>query len=448
MEVNENIFRAYDVRGTYPAEVNEEIAYLIGRAFATVFNGAIVVGGDARLSTPALKESLIKGLVDSGATVVDIGMVPTPVTYFACYKLLKCSGVMVTGSHLAKEFNGFKFCDSDGIPIGYDMGLDKVKELVMSKKFREGKGSVKMMQVDDDYLKFIKSLSKVKLDGIKIVVDGANGSAGKLYCKILRECGAEVIELYCEPDGSFPNHTPDPMDKKFIIDLEAKVKENKADIGLAFDGDGDRINMVDDTGKTTNSNHIFSLMVEDMLKENKGGTIVHEVLTSKLVDDVITKNGGNSITWNVGHTLIAKKCFEENAILAGEVSGHYFFKEANYTDDVLIAGLRIIKIIKESGTSLSELVNKYPLYHEYRERVPVKEESKFQFIEDLKGKLSSQGFDIITLDGVRVNFKNGWMIFRPSNTEAKISIACESSDKQEFEKIKQMVGEIVKTIPR
>lgn len=443
-----NIFRAYDVRGKYPSEINEEVAYLIGRAFATFFGGDVVVGGDARLSTPSIKRSLIKGLVESGAKIIDIGMVPTPMVYFACYKLGYGSSIAVTGSHLTKGNNGFKFSDTKGIPISFEAGLNKIKELVESKKFREGAGQIKKVDIFDEYVKFITSLSPISLKGIKIVVDGSNGAAGKLYSRILRECGAEVIELYCEPDGNFPNHTPDPMDKKFILDLELKVKETGANLGFAFDGDGDRINIVDENGNVVDTNHIFSLMVEDTLKENRNGIIVHDVLCSKLVDDVIKEFGGNPITWKAGHTYIAKKSFEKGALIAGEVAGHYFFKEANYTDDALIAGLKILKIVKNSGKKLSDLTKKYPRFYNYAARIPVKEEEKFYFIEQLKDKLSSQGFDIITMDGVRVNFDNGWMLFRPSNTEAKISMGYESSNKNEFENIKQIADGIIKTIPQ
>jgi phosphomannomutase/phosphoglucomutase len=443
------IFKPYDVRGIYPSEINEEVAYLIGRAFATVFpEKTIAVGWDVRLSTPSLKESLIKGLLESGSKVVDIGMVPTPVVYFACYKIGCDYGIMITGSHLTKEFNGMKFCDKTGIPISYEAGLNKIKELVKTKKFREGKGKLTKTNIDKKYIEFMKSLTPTKFDGIKIVIDGSNGSAGKIYSELMKECGAEVTEIYCEPDGNFPNHTPDPMKKEFIIDLENKVKEMKSDLGFAFDSDGDRLNIVDESGNVTNSNHIFSLIIEDALKNNKGAKVVHEVLCSKLVDDVIEKNGGIPITWRVGHTFIANKCQEENAILAGEVSGHYFFKETNYTDDVLVACLKILKILKQSKKSLSELTRKYPKYYQYAQRIPVKEEKKFDFIEELKEKLKSQGYNLTTFDGVRVNFDHGWMLFRPANTESKISMGLESSDKEEFEKIKKIADEIIKTIPQ
>ncbi|MEM7821321.1 MAG: phosphomannomutase/phosphoglucomutase [Candidatus Aenigmatarchaeota archaeon] len=440
-----SVFKAYDVRGIYPKELDEKIAYIIGRAFGTLFSGRIVVGGDARLSTPKLKESLINGLMDSGIEVIDIGFVPTPIVYFACYGIGFDFGISVTGSHLPKEHNGMKFCNSKGIPIGYEDGLEKVEELTKTKYFKKGVGKIEKLEVVKKYSNFIKSLVHESLDGFKIVVDGANGIAGKIYSDILRECGLEVIEIYCEPDGNFPNHVPDPMQKEFMLDLEKKVKEIGADLGFGFDGDGDRVLVVDKNG-SINPNHIFSILIEDAIKN--GDKVIHDVLCSKLVEDVIRKKGGTPIVSRVGHTFIARKCIEENAVMGGEFSGHYFFKESNYTDDVLVACIKLLSVLKKTGKSVSELTSSYPKYYSYADRLPVREEEKFKFIENLKDKLKKDGYEIVTLDGVRVNFKHGWMLFRPSNTEAKISVGLESSDKEEFEKIKLIAEEIIKTIPR
>ena len=443
------LFKAYDVRGEYPKDLNEDAAYRIGRAFATFLGKktTVAVGGDSRLSTPLLKEKFIQGLLDSGMDVVDLGMTPTPVVYFCGYKLGYEAAVEITGSHLTKEYNGMKFCGPNGIAISYDEGLNKIESIFKGGKFAEGKGKLVKKDVLPQYAEYIKKLGE-DFSGIKIVVDGANGAAGKLYSQILRECGADVVEIFCEPDGNFPNHTPDPMNKEFIKNLERKVIEQKADIGMAFDGDGDRLNIVDDGGNIANSNHIFSLLAQDVLKENAGGKIVHDVLCSKLVDDVINSSSGIPITSRVGHSIITKKCLEENAVMAGEVSGHYFFKEAEYTDDVLVACLKILKIMKENEKSLSELTSVFPKFFEHSDRLPIKEDKKFEFIKNLKEQLANKGHDILTMDGVRVNFDNGWMLFRPSNTESKISLGYESSDREEFEKIKSLAEEIVKTIPQ
>jgi len=443
------LFKAYDVRGEYPKELNDEVAYRIGRAFATFLGKktTVAVGGDSRLSTPSLKKKFIQGLLDSGIDVVDVGLTPTPVMYFCGYKLGFEAAVEITGSHLTKEYNGIKFCGRGGISISYSEGLNKVEEILKNENFVKGKGIWKRRGVVPQYVEYMKSLG-IDFSGIKVVIDGANGAAGKIYAQVLRECRAEVVEIFCEPDGNFPNHTPDPMNKEFIKDLERKVKEEKADIGMAFDGDGDRLNIVDNTGTIANSNHIFSLLAKDVLKGNPSGKIVHDVLCSKLVDDVINSCGGIPITSKVGHSIIAKRCLDENAVMAGEVSGHYFFKEANYTDDVLVACIKILKIIKENNKPLSELTNMFPKFFEYSDRLPIREDRKFEFIENLKEQLANKGHDTLTLDGVRVNFENGWMLFRPSNTEPKISFGYESSDREEFEKIKSIAEEIVKTIPQ
>ena len=446
--MKESIFKAYDVRGIYPSELDEESAYLIGRAFATIYKDKnVVVGGDARISTPHLKKKLINGLLESGAKVIDLGMTATPVIYFSCYGLGYDTGIMVTGSHLEKDHNGMKFCDSFGIPIGYDAGLFKVKEIVKERSFLVKNGERIDKDLTMSYTNFIEGLFPAGFKGLKIVVDGANGSAGKLYAKILRNLGVEVIELYCNPNGRFPNHTPDPMKEEFIDDLRQEVISKSADSGFGFDGDGDRLAVVDEMGNRANTNHVFSLMVEDALRANNGGKIVYGVLCSKLVEDVTLKNGGIPIANKVGHSFIATKCAEEGALIGGEVSGHYFFRESNYSDDVMIACVKLLKIMKENTVPLSDLTRKYPVFYEESKRMPIRKGMKFLFIEKLKKKLMSQGYDLITLDGVKVKFDQGWMLFRASNTEDKISLGYESSDKNEFDKIGRIVEEIISTIP-
>lgn len=446
--LKENVFKAYDIRGIYPSELNEESAYLIGRAFATIYKEkSIAVGGDARISTPQLKEHLINGLLESGAKVIDIGMTATPVIYFSCYCLGYDAGIMVTGSHLEKDYNGMKFCNASGIPIGYEAGLFKVKDIVKNNRFLSKKGKRREKDLSAPYTNFIKELFPSGFKGLKVVVDGANGSAGNLYANILRTLGVEIIELYCNPDGRFPNHTPDPMKREFIDDLRQEVISKNADSGFGFDGDGDRLAVVDDKGNRVNTNHIFSLMIEDTLNANNGGKIIHGVLCSKLVEDITLKKGGIPIASKVGHSYIATKCAEEGALIGGEVSGHYFFRESNYSDDVMVACVKLLKILKERTAPISDLTSKYPVFYEESKRMPIRKGMKFLFIEELKKKLIAQGYDLIVLDGVKVKFDQGWMLFRASNTEDKISLGYESSDKGEFERINRIVEEIISTIP-
>ncbi len=443
------IFKAYDIRGIYPTELNEDIFYRIAKSFAVFIRGKrIVVGGDNRLSTPSLKKSFIQGLLDSGVDVVDIGTVATSMVYFSCYKLGFDGGAMITASHNPKEFNGIKLCGSDGLSIGLENGLDKIKIIMEKSQFKNGKGGLTKQNILSDYKKFIKNLSR-DLTGMKIVIDGSNGSAGLIYSDILHSLGADVVELFCEPDGNFPHHKiPDPLIDENLNEIKSEVKKTKANIGLAFDGDGDRIIIINGNGEKVNTNHISALLSEEILKENKNAKIVFDVLSSQLVDEVVKQNGGTPVRWKVGHSIIPRKCKELHAPFAGEASSHYFFKESNYTDDTIVAAVKILDIIMSEKRKLSELTNKYPIYYqEIEKRIPIPEEMKFKFIEDLKHDFKKQGYNLSTIDGVKVKFKNGWAVFRASNTESKIVISYESPSKNDFKDIQDFVNKTIRKIP-
>lgn len=443
------IFKAYDIRGIYPTELNEDMFYKIAQAFAVFIKGKrIVVGGDNRLSTPSLKKSFTQGLLDSGIDVTDIGTVATSMVYFSCYKLGFDGGAMITASHNPKEFNGIKLCGSDGLAVGFENGLDKVKKIMEKSQFKKGKGKLNTANILNDYKKFIKSLSK-NLNGMKIVVDGSNGSAGLIYSDILRSLGADVIELFCEPDGNFPNHKiPDPLIDENLKEIKLEVKRTKSNIGLAFDGDGDRIVIVNEKGEKVNTNHIIALLSEKILMKNKNAKIVFDILVSQVVEEVIRKNNGIPIVSPVGHSVIPRKCREHKAPFAGEASSHYYFKESNYTDDTLVAAVKILDIIISEKKKLSELTNKYPTYNQVIEkRVPILEEMKFEFIENLKHEFKKQGYEISTIDGVKIKFKNGWAVFRASNTESKIVISYESPNINDFKNIGKFVDNVINKIP-
>ncbi len=445
-----SIFKAYDIRGVYPTELNEEIFYKIGRAFATFTNvKRIVVGGDNRLSTPSLKKSFIKGLLDAGVDVTDIGTVATSMVYFACYKLGFNAGAMITASHNPKEFNGAKLCDSEGLAIGFENGLDKVKALVEKLEFKTGEGKLIKMDIQDEYKQFLNNVGSNNFKGFKIVIDGSNGSAGLIYSKILRSLGAEVIELFCEPDGNFPNHKiPDPMIEENLKEIKSEVTKLNADIGFAIDGDGDRLAIVDERGEKISSAHVTCLLAENCLAKNRNAKIVYDVLSSQVVEEVIKQNNGIPVIWKVGHSFISRKCKELDAPFAGEASFHYYFKESNYTDDTLIATIKILDILASKKRKLSELMNKYPTYHQVIEkRIPVAEGMKFEFIENLKDDFQKRGYVILALDGVKVKFEKGWAAFRASNTESKITISYESPDLEEFKGIEDIVNDIIRKIP-
>ncbi len=447
-----SIFRAYDVRGIYSTEINEEIAMKMGKAFGTFNPGKIVVGNDLRLSSPSLKEHLIKGLISSGCDVIDIDVVATPMIIFST-KHLECDGgVMITASHNPKEYNGFKFNDGNGIPISFESGINKIREIFKNENFSEGRGKVIKKNVIKDYSKFLlgKVFIKEPVD-MKIVVDTGNASPGLIYPKVLRKIGVDVHELYCEPDGNFPNHQPDPTKKENMIDLQKKVLEVKADLGFAYDGDGDRLGVVDNGGKIVEPNKIFALLIKQVLTMKPKSKIVYDILSSMMIEDVIRRYKGIPVVSKVGHTYITQRMSEENAVLAGELSGHYYFKEIFFSDDALFASLKLIEFLKKSDKELKEHFKDLAKYYSQVSegmRIPVKESEKFSFIENLKRELRKEGYKIDTLDGIKIIFDDGWALLRPAHTESKISVAYESRSKEGFERIKKFVDKIIKRIPK
>jgi len=445
-----SIFRAYDVRGVYPTEINEEIALNIGKAFGTFNPGKIVVGMDTRLSSPSLKKELIKGLLSTGATVIDIGISTSPIVMFATRHLNCDGGINVSASHNPKEYNGFKFYSKGGIPIDFETGLIKIREIVENKGFTEDKGELIKKDVIEDYSDFIlKSINKPI--NVKVVVDAGNGPTGGIYPRILRKAGIEVHELFCEPDGNFPNHVPNPSKTENLVQLQKKVLELDVDLGFAFDGDGDRVAVIDENGSIVYVGVIFSILIKSALEKEPGSKIVYTILDSKAIDDVIRQHGGVPTVCRVGHTYITQKMIEENAAVAGEISGHYYFKETYGADDALFACLKLIEHLNESGKKISDFADEFPKYFSQVSeglRIPIKKSEKFSFIDALKKEFKSKGFKIDTLDGVKVIFDDGWALFRPSHTEPVISMSYEAYNKKAFEKIKNFVDEVVSRIPK
>ncbi|MDI6826617.1 MAG: phosphomannomutase/phosphoglucomutase [Candidatus Aenigmarchaeota archaeon] len=447
-----SVFRAYDIRGIYPEEINEDFAFKIGKAFGTFNPGKIVVGSELRLSSPSLKEELIRGLVSTGATVIDIGTVTSPILMFATRRLECDGGVNVSASHNPKEYNGFKFYYKDGIPIDFESGLIKIQEIFEKENFTEGKGKLIKKDVIEDYSNFLLSMVNIKKPiNLKVVYDAGNGSTGRIYPKILRKAGIDVYELFCEPNARFPNHEPNPSRHENLVELRKKVLEVNADLGFASDGDGDRLAVVDEKGKIVYVGVIFSILIESALEKEPGSKIVYTALDSKAIEDVIRRHDGKPIVCRVGHTYITQKILEENAALAGEISGHYYFKETHGADDALFAILRIIEHLTKSGKRISDFMNEFPKYYSQVSeglRVPVKESKKFQFIKKLKEEFKKKRYKIDTLDGVKVIFKDGWALFRPSNTEPMISMSYEATTKKGFERIKKFVENVINRIPR
>jgi phosphomannomutase/phosphoglucomutase len=432
-----SVFRAYDIRGIYPSEVNEDFAEKIGKAFGTFMNGGkIAVAGDVRTSTPSLKKKLVEGLISTGAEVVDIGMAPTPVLYFAVASQNLDGGVVVTASHNTKEYNGFKIVGKDGVCLSWETCIKELKGLFDSGEFKKGEGNLKQTSVDEAYTKHV--LSKVKINKkLKIVIDPANGACSLIAPKIFQRLGCEVVCLFCEPDGNFPNHEADPIKKENLKDLQKRVKEEGADLGLGFDGDGDRLGVVDENGEIVENHTIFSLFIKDVLGKKPKSRVIYEVVVSKVVEDTIKKYGGIPILMRVGHSYIQEAMNAKNAALGGENSGHYYFPENYGYDDSIFAGLKVAELVNKAP--LSERKKEIPDYISSEEFRPFcTDEKKFKVVSSIQEKFRKE--KMIDIDGARVVFNKGWFIIRASNTGPQLVVRWEAEDKEEYERI----GSIVK----
>jgi len=466
-----SIFKAYDIRGIYRSEIDERVAYQIGAAFGTLNPGKIAVGCDTRLSSPELKENFIKGLISRGSKIIDIGIVTTPMVVFAIRHFNSDGGVNTTASHNPKEYNGFKFFDKAAIPISYESGLCRLEEIFDREnydydyryhKMRNNSycsysysTSVTSRAIKEDYINFVLKVmrtnrSTADRSPMAVVIDGSNGSAGLYAPEIYRRAGMTVHELNCTPDGTFPGHDPDPSKEENLAAAKEKVKEVGADIGFVFDGDGDRLMVIDEAGRAVESSRIFSLLISSLLEEKPGAKIVHDILTSAGVIETINKCGGQAIPCRVGHTYIAQKMMAEDAELGGELSGHYYFKEAFFADDAILASLKILDLLISNSDSIrfSELVEDFPLYLSADLRISVKESEKFPFITKLTRELEEEGYLLDCLDGVKVIFEDGWALFRASNTEPKIVIVYESRDKRGYNRLKDFVQSIIRKVPQ
>jgi phosphomannomutase/phosphoglucomutase len=435
-----SIFRAYDIRGVYPGQLDGDIAYKIGLAFGKFLGkGTIALGMDVRKSSPDLRENLLKGLMETGLKVMDIGIVPTPVLYFTVASKRLDGGAIITGSHNPKEYNGVKLCGENGACLSYETGIGEIETLV-----RKGvetpnlEGELTKKQMEEEYVDFVVGKVKFKKP-LRVVIDAGNGVAGMVSCEIFRRLGCEVIELNCEPDGEFPNHHPDPLVKENLRDLQAKVKEEKADLGVAYDGDGDRVGFVDEKGEIFDNNKAFALIIENVLGGDPGGKIIHEVLASKLVEDIIRKKGGVPVISRVGHSYIQRKMFGENAVVGGETSGHYYFRESYNYDDGIFGSVKLAELLSKSDKSLSELGRELPHYLTSDDtRIHCPDEKKFQVVGNLLEKFEGLG-KLITIDGVKVVLKNSWFIVRASNTQPALVLRWEARDEKEFKRIGKFV---------
>ncbi len=437
-----NIFREYDIRGIVGEELTEETVKLLAKAIGTFFqnNGAgrIAIGYDARESSPEFCNLLTKGLNETGCDVVLIGMVPTPVLYHTVFTQNVDGGVMITGSHNPPDHNGFKICLGTSALFGTQ--IQEIKKIAITGKFSVGNGMVETIQVLPDYEQDIISKVEPGDRHLKVVVDGGNGMGGVTAVPIYKALGFEVIELFTDPDSDFPNHHADPTVTENLQDMINTVLENKADIGIAFDGDGDRIGVVDENGRIIWGDELMILLSRVILAENPGATIIAEVKCSQNLFDDIIKRGGKAIMSKAGHSIIKAKMKETNAILAGEMSGHIFFADRFYGfDDATYAGARVLEILSKTGDRFSELFDGIPQTYSTPElRVDCPDEVKFDIVQKI-AEYFSRDHDVITIDGARITFENGWGLVRPSNTQAILVLRFEADSEEGLNRIKTIV---------
>ncbi len=435
----ESIFRAYDIRGIYGESLNEDHAYEIGRAIGSLVfeNGEqqVAVGRDVRASSTPLAEAVIRGLMASGRDVIDIGIVPTPVLYFACFQLGSGSGVMVTGSHNPPEYNGFKFIiGGDCLSPEQIVGL---RERILNGNLLQGHGTHRQHDVLPAYQQRV--LGDVHLiRPLKVVVDGGNGAAGDLATELLRQLGCEVYALYCDPDGSFPNHHPDPSDPANLQALMLQVQAVEADLGIALDGDGDRIGVVDGRGRIVWPDRLLMLLANDVLLRNPGADIVYDVKSTRHLAPYVLSNGGRPIMWKSGHSLMKAKMRETGALLGGEFSGHIFFKERWYGfDDAIYAGARLLEVLASDSRPPAELFDELPTSLSTPElRVGLAEGASFLLMRRLKELAHFPEARVSNLDGLRVEFEDSWGLVRPSNTTPALVFRFEGDSDSALERVK------------
>ncbi len=446
--MNDKIFREYDIRGVADRDLTDEVAYKVSRAIATVVikrgGKKMTLGYDCRLSSPRLREQFLKGFVECGIDVHDIGQVPTPLLYFSVIHRNMDGGVMITGSHNPGDQNGFKICIGKTTIHGDE--IQNLKKIALSGEFATGKGSVSSSPVLEDYIEEV-SRSIQKPLNVRVVVDSGNGMGGIVAPRLYRKLGCEVIELYSTPDGKFPNHHPDPSEPHNLEEITARVKKEGALLGIAFDGDADRIGVIDASGTSLFGDELLALYARDILSEHKGAKIISEVKASHRLYEDIKKHGGVPIMWKTGHSLIKAKMKEEKALLAGEMSGHMFFNDRYYGfDDAVYAGARILEICHKNKLSPSALLKGMPPSYSTAElRVDCSDEIKFEVVRKTTEALKSQGLNVVTLDGARVEYEDGWGLVRASNTQPVLVYRFEATSEKRLSEIRNQIESVVKS---
>ena len=441
--MNPQIFREYDIRGIVGQDLTSDNVEQIGKAIGTYIRRdggkTLSLGWDVRASSVEFREIITQALNSTGCDVIDIGRVPTPAAYFSLHHLKTDGGVMITGSHNPPEFNGFKI--SHGLHSLYGEKIQLLKDLIDKKDFETGTGTSRTTDILEAYMDTICKVINIPRK-LKVVVDGGNGCFGITGPQLLRKLGLDPIEQFCEPDGNFPNHHPDPTVPEYMKDLIDRVLSEKADLGIGFDGDADRLGVVDDKGNLLWGDQLLVLFARSILKEHPGTAVVGEVKCSQNLYDDIKKQGGVPVMSAAGHSLIKKKMRETGALLAGEMSGHMCFKD-NYFgfDDAIFAACRVLEIVASSPQKLSEMLSDLPKTFSTPEiRVDCPDTLKFKIVEELTEHFRSR-YEVVDIDGVRIQFDNGWGLVRASNTQPVLVLRFEAKTEDQLNEYQQIVNQ-------
>ncbi|HLZ22175.1 MAG TPA: phosphomannomutase/phosphoglucomutase [Ktedonobacterales bacterium] len=441
------IFKAYDVRGIYPSELDEDAAYRIGRAMVQYLDvERVAVGRDMRLSSPALASALLRGITDQGADAVDLGLTTTDELYFAVGKFGYPAGVMVTASHNPARYNGIKMCRAEAVPISSETGLNAMRDIALAGSFQEAQrtGQVIQRDVTDDFVRHVLSFIDVsRVRPLKVAVDAGNGMAGMLTPRVFAHLPCELVPLYFELDGNFPNHPASPIEPENTEVLRKVVVEQHCDMGVAFDGDADRMFLTTEKGEFLGGDMVTALVSQSLLRRHPGSTILYNLICSRSVPEVIERGGGRAIRTRVGHSFIKAEMREYNAIFGGEHSGHFYFRDNWFADSGMIAFLIVLELVSVSGKTVSELVAAVDTRFRSGEinSEVTDQQGRMKAIEEHYAAL---GAHVDHLDGITISFPDWWFNVRPSNTEPLLRLNVEADTKEELERRRDEVLRLIR----
>lgn len=447
--MKDSIFREYDIRGIAAEDLTDEVAFHVGAAVATRLRreGAtqLCLGRDVRESSPRLHAKVAEGIRGTGVGVIDVGVVPTPALYYSIVDRNAGGGVMITGSHNPIEYNGFKICRGTSPIWGEE--IRAIRDQIRARDFEQGEGALEAFDVLPVYRKMVAGRFATER-GLKVVVDAGNGTGGLVGPDILRDLGHDVRCLYCEPDGRFPNHLPDPTVAKYVVDLQAMVIREGADLGVGFDGDSDRIGLIDEQGKMVYGDQLLALYARELLERKPGVKILFDVKCSQGLEEDIRAHGGTPVMWKTGHSLLKAKMKADSIPLAGEMSGHMFFEEGYFGfDDALYGAARILDYLARTKEPLSALIASMPAYVNSPEvRVTCTDEAKFRIVEEVAAHFAKD-HEVITIDGVRALFEDGWGLLRPSNTQPVLVLRFEARTAEGLSRIEGAFRDVLSRFP-